>query len=144
MTMIRKYTDTDTDALIEIWAKSDAIAHPFLPQSVKDQVREDMRTLFLPNAETWVLEMDGKPIGFIAMLGDEIGGLFLDPSHHRKGFGRKMVDHVARLKRALTVEVFKDNEIGLNFYHRYGFTRTAESVFEPSGHATFEMALPAS
>jgi putative acetyltransferase len=143
-TMIRSYTSNDTDALIAIWDDADTAAHPFMPKSIKDQVREDMRNIYLPNAETWVLEEDGKPVGFIAMIGNEIGGLFLDPSQHGKGKGRQMVDLVVGLKGPLTVEVFKDNKIGLPFYQRYGFVLSEESVFEPSGHATFKMAMPAS
>jgi putative acetyltransferase len=133
-----------TDALIAIWGKAEALAHLFLPQSVREQVRKDLRDLYLPNAETWVLELDGHPVGFIAMIGTEIGGLFLDPSRQGKGLGRQMMDHVVGLKGPLTVEVFKDNKIGLPFYERYGFDHTEEGVFEPSGHLTFKMAMPTS
>jgi putative acetyltransferase len=142
--MIREYTPNDTDAVIAIWDKAEALAHPFLPENVREQVRKDLRDLYLPNAETWVLEHDGHPVGFIAMIGTEIGGLFLDPSRQGKGMGRQMVDHVVALKGPLTVEVFKDNKIGLPFYERYGFDHTEEGVFEPSGHLTFKMAMPTS
>lgn len=140
--MIRDYTSSDTDALIAIWENADAVAHPFLPKTVKDQVRSDMRNVYLPSAETWVLEAEGKPVGFISMLGSEIGGLFLDPSMHGKGMGRQLVDFVVTLKGPLTVEVFKDNKLSLSFYERYGFTLHEESVFETSGHFTLKMAMP--
>ena len=140
--MIREYTSDDTDALISIWDKADTIAHSFLPETVKNQVRDDMRNIYLPNAETWLLEENGEPAGFIAMIGTEIGGLFLDPSQHGKGLGRKMVDHVVNLKGPLTVEVFKENRIGLPFYERYGFVVASEGKFEPTGDATFKMAMP--
>jgi putative acetyltransferase len=142
--MMRKYAAKDTDALISIWDDAESAAHPFLPQSVRDKVREDMRNIYLPNAETWVLETDGNPVGFIAMIDTEIGGLFLQTSHHGKGMGRQMVDFVVDLKGPLTVEVFKENKIGLPFYERYGFTLIGEGKFEPSGHETFKMAMPTS
>lgn len=142
--MIRKYTTNDTDALIAIWENAESAAHPFLPKSVRDKVREDMRNIYLPNAETWVLESEGSPVGFIAMIDTEIGGLFLDTSQHGKGLGRKMVDYVVAAKGPLTVEVFKDNKIGLPFYERYGFAVTGEGKFEASGHETFKMAMPTS
>ena len=140
--MMRKYTTKDTDALIEIWDNAESAAHPFLPKSVRDKVREDMRKIYLPNAETWVLEVDGSPVGFIAMIDTEIGGLFLKTSHQGKGMGHQMVDYVVDLKGPLTVEVFKDNKIGLPFYERYGFAVTSEGTFEPSGGETFKMAMP--
>jgi putative acetyltransferase len=142
--MIRKYRAEDTEALISIWDNAEALAHPFLSSEVRDQVRRDMRSLYLPNAETWVLDDEGVPVGFIAMIDKEIGGLFLDPSQQGKGKGREMVDHVVAIKGPLTVEVFKDNKIGLPFYERYGFVVTGEGMFEASGDETFKMAMPTS
>ena len=84
----------------------------------------------------------GAPVGFIAMIGTEIGGLFLDPSEQGKGMGRRMVDHIVAIKGPLTVEVFKDNKISLPFYERYGFVIIGEGVFDASGDETFKMAMP--
>lgn len=142
--MMREYKTDDTDALITIWNSAEPLAHPFLSDEVRDQVRRDTANIYLPNAETWVLENDGAPVGFIAMIGTEIGGLFLDPSEQGKGMGRQMVDHIVALKGPLTVEVFKDNKIGLPFYERYGFVIIGEGVFDASGDETFKMAMPAS
>jgi putative acetyltransferase len=142
--MMREYKTDDTDALITIWDKAEPLAHPFLSDEVRDQVRRDTVNIYLPNAETWVLECDGAPVGFIAMIGTEIGGLFLDPSEQGKGLGRQMVDHIVAIKGPLSVEVFKDNKIGLPFYERYGFVVTGEGVFDASGDETFKLAMPAS
>jgi putative acetyltransferase len=142
--MMRGYKTSDTDALISIWDKAEPLAHPFLSDEVRDQVRRDTVNIYLPNAETWVLENHGTPVGFIAMIGTEIGGLFLDPSEQGKGLGRQMVDHIVAIKGPLTVEVFKDNKIGLPFYERYGFVVTGEGVFDASGDQTFKMAMPGS
>lgn len=142
--MIRKYKTEDTNALIAIWDSAEALAHPFLSAEVRDQVRKDMRNVYLPNAETWVLEVEGAPVGFIAMIDKEIGGLFLDPSKQGKGMGRQMVDHVVSFKGLLTVEVFKENKIGLPFYKQYGFEVTGEGTFDVTGDETFKMAMPAS
>jgi len=141
--MMREYKTEDTDALITIWDNAEPLAHPFLSDDVRDQVRKDMRNIYLPNAETWVLESEGAPIGFIAMIGTEIGGLFLDPSEQGKGLGLHMVDHIVAIKGPLTVEVFKDNKIGLPFYQRYGFLVTGEGAFDASGDETFKMSMPA-
>ena len=142
--MMGTYKDEDTDALIEILDKAESLAHPFLSDEVKNQVRKDMRNVYLPNAETWVLEKDSDPIGFIATIGAEIGGLFLDPAEQGKGLGRQMVDYIVAIKGPLTVEVFKENKIGLPFYERYGFVITGEGAFDVSGDETFKMAMPTS
>ncbi len=140
--MIRTFKKEDMNALINIWDKANALAHPFLPADVTQQIRRDIHEVFLPNAETWVLDENGIPLGFITMIGAEIGGLFVDPAHHRKGIGRRLVEHVVALKGPLSVEVFKENRIALPFYGRCGFVRTGESVFAPSGHAILNMAMP--
>jgi putative acetyltransferase len=142
--MIREYKTEDTDALITIWDNAEPLAHPFLSDKVRDQIRRDMREIYLPNAETRVSENDGAPVGFVAMIGTEIGGLFLAPSEQGKGWGRQMLDHIVASKGPLTVEVFKDNKIDLPFYERYDFVVIGEGVFEASSDETFKMAMPAS
>lgn len=140
--MIREYEPKDTEALISIWENANAMAHPFLSTAFVAQVKEDMRNVYLPNAETWVLEDNGHPIGFIAMVGNEIGGLFLDPTQHGKGSGRAMVDHIVALKGPLRVEVFKENAVGRPFYERYGFVFEEEFLHEQSGEVIIKMAMP--
>jgi len=97
--------------------------------------------MYLPHAQTWVVEDSNKPIGFIAMIGNEIGGLFLDPSFHGKGFGKAMVDYIVALKGALRVDVFEKNTIGRQFYERYGFVETGRYEHETSGEMTLKMSM---
>lgn len=142
--MIRKYKTEDADALISVWEKGNAFAHPFLSEVFVAQVAKDMRNIYLPNAETWVLEKDDQAVGFIALLGNEIGGLFLAPSLIGKGYGKTMLDHALALKGPLRVEVFKDNAVGRSFYERNGFVYEEEYLHEPSGAVTFKMAMSSS
>lgn len=140
--MIREYRDTDIDAVIAVWEKANSLAHPFLSSAFVSAVKADMRAKYLPNSETWVIEVDAQVVGFISMIGREIGGLFLDPEFHGRGLGRAMVDCVVDLKGPLRVEVFRDNEVGLPFYERYGFNLVEEYLHEASGAVTFRMAMP--
>jgi len=140
--VIRRYQPSDVDAVIAIWEAANALAHPFLSTDFVNTVRTDMREIYLPNAETWVVEQDGEPVGFIAMIGTEIGGLFLDPRHHGKGLGRAMVDAVVAVKGPLRVDVFAENVIGRKFYDGYGFTAVDRYAHEPSGRTTIKMEMP--
>ncbi len=141
--MIRHYRPEDTEALISVWRNANAQAHPFLTAALTRQVAQDMRDIYLPNAETWVLEHAGEPAGFIALAGDEIGGLFLEPVMQGQGMGKALVDHAAGLHGPLSVEVFEKNAIGRRFYDRYGFLETSRYRHEPSGEMTIRMAMPA-
>ena len=140
--MIRKYEADDADALVRIWRKANALAHSFLPDDFVVQVAQDMRDIYLPNAEIWVLEEDESPLGFIALIGDEVGGLFLEPAFHGRGFGKALADHAVALHGPLRVEVFEKNAIGRRFYDRYGFVETERDVHEASGEVTIKMSMP--
>ena len=142
--MIRQYREDDTDALVSVWREANLLAHPFLSKAFVAQVAEDMRNIYLPKAETWVVEDNRIPVGFIALAGDEIGGLFLEPSFHGKGFGTALVDHAISLHGPLRVEVFEKNIIGRRFYDRYGFVETERYDHEPSSEVTIKMVMPSS
>ncbi|KLN59713.1 acetyltransferase [Kiloniella spongiae] len=139
--MIRKYETTDTTALVEIWSAANKVAHPFLSDVFVAQVAKDMRDIYLPNAETWVLEFDQKPIGFIALINTEIGGLFLDPEFHGKRLGKALVDHAVKLKGSLSVEVFEKNKVGRRFYDLYGFVEVDRYCHEPTNEISLKLTL---
>lgn len=140
--MIRKFQSDDTEALVAIWRSANSIAHPFLNEAFRDQEATKLKSEHLPNAETWVLEDEGRAVGFIALVGDEIGGLFLDPSRHGQGLGKRMVDHAIRNKGPLRVEVFEKNEIGRRFYDRYGFVEVGRYLHDASGEMILRLTLP--
>ena len=137
--VVRKYETQDLETIVSIWRRASEFAHPFLSRGFLDQEDSNMRNVYLAVAETWVLEVDGSVIGFISMIGNEIGGLFLEPEAHGMGFGRGLVDKAVAEKGALKVEVFKDNSIGRRFYDGYGFHGTKEFIHEATGQATLRM-----
>jgi len=141
--VIRKYEEEDLEKVVSIWRRASELAHPFLSKAFLDQEDVNMRNFYLAFAETWVLEVDGLVIGFIAMIENEIGGLFLEPEAHGHGFGRALVDKAVAEKGGLKVDVFKDNAIGRRFYDGYGFRKTEEFVHETSGQATLRMTYGA-
>ena len=114
--MIRKYENKDIEAVVSSWRVASELAHPFLTKAFLDQEADNVRNVYMAFAETWVVEIDKSVIGFIAMVENEIGGLFLDPKYHGQGFGRALVDKAVEERGPLKVEVFKANVIGRHFY----------------------------
>lgn len=137
--MIRKYQPADIEAVLDAWYRASLLAHPFLDEAFLERERCNIREVYMPNTDTWVFEQEDGVVGFIAMLGNEVGALFLLPEYHGQGIGRQLMDHAANLYGHLEVEVFKRNTIGRGFYSRYGFEAAGERRHEETGHALVRM-----
>lgn len=139
--LIRKYEPADLEELLTAWETANAVAHPFLSADFQASERDNIINLYLPNTETWVWEADGRVVGFIALLGNEVGGLFINSAFQRQGIGAALVDHACTLHEELEVDVFKKNVIGRAFYEKYGFVPMSEGVHESSGFETMRLKL---
>ncbi|WP_456437127.1 GNAT family N-acetyltransferase [Psychroserpens sp.] len=132
--MIRKYREKDLNIVLDIWYKSSTLAHSFLDSDFVKKVKKDMRELYLPNSKTWVYEEDYIVVGFISMIENEIGGLFVLPNYHSKGIGIQLVNFVKEFHNELEVEVFEKNPIGRAFYNKYGFQKIKQFVHKETGN----------
>ena len=144
--MIRQYTDSDVDAVVAVWRNASELAHPFLSSEFLDKEEGNVRNVYPKFAEIWVKETNSQEtsaqvIGFIALIGNEVGAIFLSPDHHGKGIGRELMDYAVNIKGDVTVDVFKQNEIGRRFYDGYGFKAVREYVHEPTGQVTVQMVF---
>ncbi len=78
-------------------------------------------------------------IGFISLIGIEVGAIFVAPNRHGQGFGRALMDHAKSIHNTLEVEVFKDNPIGRRFYDRQGFIVIKKLIHEETGNQLIKM-----
>ncbi len=139
MKMIRKYNEIEITTLVDIWEQASTIAHPFLDAEFTQMVKKAMTEMYLPNSDTWVYIESNKIIGFISMLENEIGGLFISPEHQSKGIGTSLVNHIKQFHKELEVEVFELNKIGMPFYEKYGFKVIKEYIHEESNQKVLRM-----
>ncbi|MCL4819145.1 MAG: GNAT family N-acetyltransferase [Vicinamibacteria bacterium] len=139
--VIRRYQHGDLEAVLDAWQQASSVAHPFLSPAFLAQERLDIPRVYLPAAETWVATRDGRVIGFVSLLGEEIGALFVQPAFHGTGAGRALMDKARELRGALEVEVFQKNAIGCRFYRRYGFEVIGDRTHEATGHPLWRMRL---
>jgi len=119
--IIRQYRDEDLPDVLSSWENASRLSHPFLSNEFLEEERYKVPNYYLPNADTWVIEHEGKVIGFIALIGNQIGAVFVQPEFHGTGAGRALLDKARELHGVLDVEVFQANSIGHNFYLSYGF-----------------------
>jgi len=88
----------------------------------------------------WVVgAADNQIVGFIALIGNEVGAIFLQPEHQGKKMGTLMMDKAQELRGDLEVEVSEKNSIGRNFYARYGFELIEEKVHEHTGERVLRL-----
>jgi len=137
--MIRKYNEKEIPALMNIWEQASTIAHPFLDTEFTQMVKKAMTEMYLPDSDTWVYVESNEIIAFISMIGNEIGGLFVNPEHHSKGIGTSLVNHIKQFHKELEVEVFEKNKIGRPFYEKYGFSVIKEYIQEGTNQKVLRM-----
>ena len=119
--MIRLYQEADTEEIVEAWYQASLIAHPFLTEKFLEEESNNLRERFLPNSQTWVYEEQGRVVGFISLVENEVGGIFVHPSWQRQGVGMALMDKARSLHKNLELDVFEANRQGRAFYAKYGF-----------------------
>jgi len=142
---IRPYLKQDKEEVIELWFRSTVTGQSFLPKEFWESVKPLLREKYIPIAETWIAEQDGKILGFISLLDHLIGGLFVDLSSQGKGIGGALIRHAQEIRtQPLSVEVFEKNERARRFYKKCGFTFKAQTLQEESGEMVFVLHQPSS
>ena len=145
---IRRYTPQDEADVADLWSRASKRAHPFIAGEGEGERLKALRENYLPHAANWVaLDENDRAVGLLGLLetdeGAQIGGLFVAPEAQGKGIGRMLVDHAARLKGSLRLEVFEKNAAARRFYARMGFQEAGSRPDPDTGHVLITMSRPA-
>jgi putative acetyltransferase len=122
---IRPYRPEDKPRLLSIWRAASEIGHPFFSNDQLDEQQKLVEEVYLPKAENWVAQYDGEPVGFIGLMGNFVGGLFVAPEAHGLGIGRALIAHALEHNNSLELDVYALNESAVGFYHRLGFVEVS-------------------
>ena len=122
---IRPYREEDFDAVTILWRIA---SEKNLPQFQREkghffyEDRDYFRDHILPSNDVWVLEMDGRPVAFMAMRDDFIDHLYIDPHYQRRGLGRALVDFAReRSPEHVWLYTLQINVNARAFYEKNGF-----------------------
>ncbi|WP_370313140.1 GNAT family N-acetyltransferase [Sagittula sp.] len=132
---------TDTEKLSDIWFAASLKAHPFIGEPKLVEQRKLIEETYLPKSETWVACCGGDEVGFISLLGNFVGGIFIAPDRQGLGIGRKLIAHALALKGELSLEVYTANEQAVRFYRTLGFTKVSRRDVDDSGDPYPNVAL---
>lgn len=133
---IRPAHPDDHAALVDVWLRSVRATHKFLTEADVEALLPQVRDGALSGLDLWVLTAaeDDRPAGFVGTAGDKIEALFIAPEHHRRGGGRRLVEHVqARRPGPLRVDVNEQNPAARRFYEAMGFVVEGRSALDGEG-----------
>ncbi|GAA5539852.1 MULTISPECIES: acetyltransferase [Brucella] len=134
MPHIRLSSATDAPALTEIWRASVRATHDFLSPEDFREIETLVSEHYLPNAEVWVIEDDGRPVGFMGLTDNQIDSLFIAADQRGKGIGKRLIAHAQSLNGGtLTVDVNEQNAQAVGFYRHMGFIETGRSETDDQG-----------
>ena len=139
--MLRPYTVADLDEVLDVWHRASLIAHPFLSEEFLDAERRQISDQWLPVAETTVCDSGGRVVGFVSLVGNEVGGLFVDPDRQGQGIGRALMDHACGSRPFLELDVLEANHSGRRFYAAYGFVEMGRHADDDSGHPAIRLRI---
>ena len=129
MIALRPNSAGDADALLQVWRNAVDSSHEFL--SAEDRTAIDPLVAdYVASADLTVAILDGVPVAFMGVTGQNIDSLFIDPVAQGQGLGRCLADTV---ERPTTVDVNEQNGPGLAFYRQLGFAVVGRSEQDGEG-----------
>jgi putative acetyltransferase len=122
---IRSLEESDVEVTVRMWRRSRDGVQPALEARMAYSPDDDLRffTSVLQNeCEIW-LAVDGeRPIGLLAIKGDSIEQLYIDPIEQQKGIGTRLVDFAkSRSADRLELHTHQTNAGARRFYEKCGF-----------------------
>jgi putative acetyltransferase len=122
------------DRVLDVWEASVRATHHFLSESdiqfFKPLVLQEL--LALEHLDC-VRDREGSLVGFVGVSGDKMEALFVHPSFHRAGIGRRLARHAVVALGATTVDVNEQNVGAVAFYRRIGFEVEGRSEVDSTG-----------
>lgn len=131
--MIRTYRETDLEEMVRIWYDASVIAHPFMLASFWASHKSVMKEKYLPLAENYVFEQEGKVMGFISLVGEKVCALFITPEAQERGTGKALLEYAKVLKGRLSLKVYRDNRRAIIFYEKSGFKAVGKEIDDHTG-----------
>ena len=114
----------DAAEIAELYLASRADALPYLRKvHSDDETRAWVREVLLARGETWILRLEGRIVGFVTVVGDDLDQLYLLPGFYRRGLGTRLLEKAMALSpEGLHLYAFQKNQRARAFYERHGFT----------------------
>ena len=138
--MIIDYLTKYEEEVVDVFEHASKLNHSFLGHDWICNEIDLLRDVYLHEAVTYIYVENSRVVGFISVIEDEIGGLFVASSSHRKGIGTQLIEYASSIHPIRRVEVFEKNVRARSFYEKVGF-QEATSRVHPSGERLIQMCI---
>lgn len=125
--------------MVNIWLEGSRLAHSFIPYDFWLGRVEDMRTVYLPNSETYVSDHENEVCGFVSLEDGHLAALFVHPSAQGQGYGKELLSFAQAKRQVLSLCVYSQNHRAVEFYLRAGFRVVDERPEFHSGYPELAM-----
>jgi len=130
--MIRPYREDDFEVVTALWFEA---MHAAMPEMMKrmgfelEGAREYFRNAIILQDQLWVYDSEGMPVAFLGIENDFLDRLYVDPKHHRRGFGQELLDFAKTLSpNHLWLYTHAANKTARVFFEKNGFVAEAFGV----------------
>lgn len=137
--MIRQYSLTDIEVVLDIWLKTSTKAHDFVAADFWASQVDNMRNIYIPASETYVYEIDSQIVAFCSLYEHTLAAIFVAPEFQGRGIGTQLLNHAKDQRTSLILSVYKQNKPSFNFYQSQGFVVVIEQVDEHTGEQEYMM-----
>lgn len=124
---LRRARPEEQQELEELQAKASLELPDYRKQLLANPEAIHVPPAQIANGQVIVAELGGKIVGFAAVVGGELDGLFVTPNLWGRGIGKKLVDaatHEARRSGVALTVIANPNARG--FYEKCGFSIEGE------------------
>ena len=142
--LIRPYIDADLDALVTLWRDSwISTGVPAAKTVPLSALRARLPQEIAAGWDVHVAMVDSELVGFLALKGDQLDQLFIEPAWQGQGIGKRLLDFVKAERPAGFWLVTAAESRAPRFYEREGLVRGTISVHPRFAHAMVRYDWPA-
>jgi ribosomal protein S18 acetylase RimI-like enzyme len=122
---IRRMAPSELEPVVRLWRRSREYAQPELEARMGHSADDDLRFFrdtVVRDHELWVAVAGGALLGLLAIAGDRVGHLYVEPAAQGRGVGTALLAHARALSPdGLRLFTHVRNARARAFYERRGF-----------------------
>lgn len=133
--MIREYSQGDLRKIAGVWLRSGQAEYHYLSafQALDEmKAKEVFRHIIQDKCRIWVYESNEDILGFMAMNGDFVDRLYVDPGSQGKGIGSAFIEYAKSIyPSGLKLKTHQLNKRACAFYEERGFVVAGYGISAP-------------